>query len=199
MPLRRACVSRCIAVSLNNKESTMTFIRKYSYVVAAFAVCGGAGMASAQAPAPAPTAAPAATAVPQYGDNINHEQARRALSAAVAEARRVNVSMAIAVVDTSGNLVAFEKMDNTQNASVLVAQNKAVSAAMYRRPTKAFQDALVAGGANLRILTLPYMNAVEGGMPLTHGGKIIGAIGASGGSPDQDSTVAAGGAVVMGR
>ena len=175
----------------------MTFNRSFAYVIAAFAVCSGTGLASAQVPPPAGT--PAATAVPQYGDNIGHEQARRAISAAVAEARRINVSMAIAVVDTSGNLVAFEKMDNTQNASVVVAQNKAVSAAMYRRPTKAFQDALVAGGANLRILTLPYMNAVEGGMPLTHGGKIIGAIGASGGSPDQDSTVAAGGAVVMGR
>lgn len=171
----------------------MTLNRNIAYVIAAFAVSGGTGLASAQAPVPSATPAATATAVPQYGDNISHEQARRAIGAAVAEARRINVSMAIAVVDTSGNLVAFEKMDNTQNASVLVAQNKAVSAAMYRRPTKAFQDALVAGGANLRILTLPHMNAVEGGVPLTQGGKIIGAIGASGGSPDQDSTVAAGG------
>ena len=135
----------------------------------------------------------------QYGAPITVDVAKRAAAAAIAEARKNSFTMAIAIVDPNGTLVYFEKMDNTQNASVVVAQNKAVSAAMYRRPTKAFQDALVAGGANLRILTLPYMNAVEGGMPLTHGGKIIGAIGASGGSPDQDSTVAAGGAVVMGR
>lgn len=175
----------------------MTFIRNFAYLIATVAVGGGTGLAAAQAVAPAaPLAAPA---VLQYGDNVSHEQARRAISAAIAEARRINVSMAIAVVDASGSLVAFEKMDNTQNASVLVAQGKAVSAAMYRRPTKAFQDALVAGGANLRILTLPHVNAVEGGIPLTQGGKIIGAIGASGGSPDQDSTVAAGGVAVMAR
>lgn len=176
----------------------MTLIRTFVHVAASIAVCGGTGLAFAQAPAAAPPVASAA-AVPQYGENINLEQARRAISAAVAEARRINTSMAIAVVDTSGNLVAFEKMDNTQNASVLVAQNKAVSAAMYRRPTKAFQDALTAGGANLRILTLPNINAVEGGIPLTQGGKIIGAIGASGGSPDQDSTVAVGGVSAMAR
>lgn len=175
----------------------MITIRNIVSLVAALTVCGGSGQAIAQAPTPA--AAPAAAAVPQYGGNINLEQARRAIGAAIAEARRINVPMAVAVVDTSGNLVAFEKMDNTQNASILVAQNKAVSAAMYRRPTKAFQDALAAGGAGLRILTLPHANAVEGGIPLMQGGLIVGAIGASGGSPDQDSVVATGGVAAMGR
>ena len=175
----------------------MITIRNIVSLVAALTVCGGSGLAIAQAPTPA--AAPAAAAVPQYGGNINLEQARRAIGAAIAEARRINVPMAVAVVDTSGNLVAFEKMDNTQNASILVAQNNAVSAAMYRRPTKAFQDALAAGGAGLRILTLPHANAVEGGIPLMQGGLIVGAIGASGGSPDQDSVVATGGVAAMGR
>jgi uncharacterized protein GlcG (DUF336 family) len=98
--------------------------------------------------------------------------------------------MAVAVVDNAGQLVAFERMDNTQTASVQVSQDKAVSAAMYRRPTKAFQDVLAAGGAGWRVLTLRNANAVEGGVPLVVDGKIIGAIGVSGGSSDQDGVVA---------
>jgi uncharacterized protein GlcG (DUF336 family) len=175
----------------------MVSVRNISTVITAFALGGGTGLATAQAPAPA--VVQAAPAVPQYGESVNLEQARRAIAAAVAEARRISVPMAISVVDTSGNLVAFEKMDNTQTGSILVAQNKAVSAAMYRRPTKVFQDALAAGGANLRILTLPNANAIERGVPLTQGGRIIGAIGVSGGSPDQDSAVAAGGVAGIGR
>ena len=178
----------------NRKELIVISIRNIAFLFAASAVYGGYGLANAQVPAPT-----AATAVPQYGSNISLEQARHAISAAIAEARRINVPMAVAVVDTSGNLVAYEKMDNTQNASILVSQNKAVSAAMYRRPTKAFQDALAAGNVGLRILTLPHVNAVEGGIPLVQGGLIVGAIGASGGSPDQDSVVATGGVAAMGR
>jgi len=81
-------------------------------------------------------------------------------------------------------------MDNTQTASIAVSQDKAASAAMYRRPTKAFQDALAAGGAGLRVLTLRGANAVEGGLPIVVDGKIIGAIGVSGGSAEQDGVVA---------
>ncbi|HEY0418751.1 MAG TPA: heme-binding protein, partial [Acetobacteraceae bacterium] len=87
-----------------------------------------------------PQAQPAAAAVPQYGANVTQEQARRAIAGAIAEARRINVPMAVAVVDTAGTLVAFERMENTQTASISVAQDKAVSAALYRRPTKVFQD-----------------------------------------------------------
>ena len=128
--------------------------------------------------------------VPQYGNNVSHEQARKAIAAAVADAKKQNLPMAIAVVDNAGQLVAFERMDNTQTGSVAVSQDKAVSAAMYRRPTKVFQDALAAGGAGLRILTLRNANAVEGGVPLMADGKIIGAIGVSGGSAEQDGVVA---------
>lgn len=128
--------------------------------------------------------------VPQYGSNIGHEQARKAVAAAVAEARKMNLPMAIAVVDTAGQLVAFERMDNTQIGSVGVSQDKAVSAALYRRPTKVFQDVLAAGGAGLRVLTLRGANAVEGGVPLVVDGKIIGAIGVSGGTAEQDGAVA---------
>ena len=128
--------------------------------------------------------------VPQYGANVNLDQARKAIAAAVADSRRQNLPMAIAVVDTAGQLVAFERMDNTQTASTAIAQDKAVSAAMYRRPTKVFQDVLAAGGVGLRVLSLRGASAVEGGLPLVIDGKIIGAIGVSGGTSEQDGVVA---------
>ena len=128
--------------------------------------------------------------VPQYGPNVSYEQARKALDSAIAEARKQNLPMAVAVVDTAGQLVAFERLDNTQTGSTMAAQDKAVSAAMYRRSTKAFQDALAGGGAGLRVLTLRGANAVEGGLPIVVDGKIIGAIGVSGGSTEQDGLVA---------
>lgn len=175
---------------------TTPIIRTACKLLAAAALLGAAGFAAAQAQAPAP--APAA-AVPQYGANITLDQARRAVAGALAEARRINVPMAVAVVDTAGNLVAYEKMDNTQTGSIEVSQDKAKSAALFRRPTKAFQDALAGGGAGLRILTLRGANAVEGGLPLTVEGRIIGAIGVSGGSAEQDGVVAAGGVAALGR
>jgi len=143
------------------------------------------------------TALAAQAQVPQYGPNVTYDQARKALAGAIADARKQNLPMAIAVVDTAGQLVAFERMDNTQTASTAIAQDKAVSAAMYRRPTKVFQDGLAAGGAGLRLLTLRGAVAVEGGLPLTVDGKIIGAIGVSGGTPDQDGVVAKAGVDAM--
>ncbi|NNU42913.1 GlcG/HbpS family heme-binding protein [Ramlibacter montanisoli] len=148
---------------------------------------------------PAQAQAPAAPAVPQYGANVNYEQARRALAAAIADARRLNIPMAVAVVDTAGLLVAFERMDNTQTGSVAVAQDKAMSAAMFRRPTKVFQDAVAGGGAGLRILTLRGASAVEGGLPLVVDGRIIGGIGVSGGSAEQDGEVARAAVGALGR
>ena len=131
--------------------------------------------------------------VPQYGTSINHETARKVVAGAVAEARKQNLPMAIAVVDNAGQLVAFERMDNTQTASIAVAQEKGVSAATYRRPTKVFQDLVAGGGVGLRVLTLRGAVAVEGGVPLVVDGKIVGAIGVSGGSSEQDGMVAKGG------
>jgi glc operon protein GlcG len=128
--------------------------------------------------------------VPQYGANINLEQAKKTLAGAIAEARKMNIPMAVAIVDNAGQLVAFERMDNTQTGSVLVAQDKASSAAMFRRPTKVFQDVLAAGGAGTRILMLRGANAVEGGVPIVVDGRIIGGIGVSGGSSEQDGVVA---------
>ena len=98
--------------------------------------------------------------------------------------------MAIAIVDTNGFLVYFEKMDNTQNGSVNIAIDKARSAALFKRPTKAFQDVVAGGGDGLRILALQGAVPVDGGLPIIVGGKIIGAVGASGGSSAQDGQVA---------
>jgi glc operon protein GlcG len=132
--------------------------------------------------------------VPQYGPNVTLEQAKKALAAADAEARKNGWPMAIAIVDTAGQLVLYQRHDNTQTASVQVAQDKAVSAAMFRRPTKAFQDTVAKGGDGLRVLGLRGASAVEGGLPLTVDGKIIGGIGVSGMASDQDGTVAKAGA-----
>lgn len=128
--------------------------------------------------------------VPQYGANINLEQAKKAVAVALAESRKMGVPMAIAVVDTAGQLVAFERMDNTQTASVDVAVDKSRAAAMYRRSTKVFQDAVAGGGAGTRILMLRGATGVEGGLPLVVDGKIIGGIGISGGSSEQDGVIA---------
>jgi len=128
--------------------------------------------------------------MPSYGMSINLEQAKKVLAAAEVEARKNGWPMAIAVVDTSGHLVAYEKMDDTQTASVMIAQDKAKSAAIYRRPTKVIQDAVAGGGAGIRFLNLRDASAVEGGLPITVGGKIIGAIGVSGAASNEDGVVA---------
>jgi uncharacterized protein GlcG (DUF336 family) len=133
----------------------------------------------------------------QYGPSILSDAAKKVAAAAIAEAKKNNFTMAIAVVDPNGFLVYFEKMDNTQNGSVNVAVDKARSAALFKRPTKAFQD-IVAGGADgLRILGLEGAVPVEGGIPIIVGGKIIGAVGASGGTSAQDGQVAKAGAEAL--
>ena len=129
----------------------------------------------------------------QYGANLTLEQARKVVAGALAEARRINVPMAIAVVDTSGNLVNFEKMDDTQFGSINVAIDKAVSSALFRRPTRAFQDGVASGGAGLLILQLRGASPVEGGIPITLDGKVVGAIGVSGGTLAQDALCASAG------
>jgi uncharacterized protein GlcG (DUF336 family) len=125
-----------------------------------------------------------------YGQPITLEQAKRVAAAALAEAGRNGWTMAVAIVDTGGHLVCFEKMDDTQLGSVQVSQDKAKSAALFKRPTKAFQDVLAAGGEGLRVLRLTDAVPVDGGLPLVGGGKMIGAIGVSGGTSAQDGQCA---------
>jgi uncharacterized protein GlcG (DUF336 family) len=132
--------------------------------------------------------------IPQYGANVTLDQAKKALTAADAEARKNGWPVAIAIVDTAGNLVLYQRHDNTQTASVQVAQDKAVSAALYRRPTKVFQDMVSKGGDGIRALGLRGASPVEGGVTLVADGKIIGAIGVSGVTSEQDGMIAKAGA-----
>ena len=142
------------------------------------------------------TLAMAQMAIP-YGLPIGVEDAKKAAAPAIAEARKNNWNMAVAIVDTAGNLVYFEKMDGTQGASVNIAQDKARSSALFKRPTKALQDALAAGGEGWRMLGLQGAVPVEGGVPLVIQGKMVGAIGVSGGTSAQDAQCAAAGAAVL--
>jgi uncharacterized protein GlcG (DUF336 family) len=129
-----------------------------------------------------------------YGLPISLENARKAAAPALAEAAKNNWNVAVAIVDPAGNLVYYEKMDNTQLGSANVAIDKARSAALFKRPTKAFQDALAAGGDAVRILRLQGVVPVEGGIPLVMDGKIVGAIGVSGATSAQDAQCAKAGA-----
>ena len=129
-----------------------------------------------------------------YGAPITGENAKKVAAAALAEARKNNWNMAAAVVDPSGDLVYFEKLDGTQAASVTIAIDKARSAARFKRPTRALQDVLAAGGVGLRLLALEGAVPVDGGVPLLMDGKILGAVGLSGGTSDQDGQAAKAGA-----
>ena len=143
------------------------------------------GAALAAAPVLAQTAAPPPP--PAYGEQINIEQAKKAAAAAMDEAKKINTFMAIAVVSPSGDLVYFEKMDNTQYASVNIAIHKAKAAATFRRPTSSFEERVGQGGVGLTLLTLDGIIASPGGNPIIVGGKLIGAIGLSGGTGAQDN------------
>jgi glc operon protein GlcG len=127
---------------------------------------------------------------PAYGAPISLDAARRCIAAAEAESRKNNWTMAIAVLDGGGHNVASIRMDGTQFGSANVAHQKAFSAIAYRRPTKAFEDVLAKGGDGLRILRLDGAIPVEGGVPIVMDGRMVGAIGASGGTAQQDGVVA---------
>ena len=129
-----------------------------------------------------------------YGLSISVDDARKAAAPALAEAAKNNWKVAVAIVDPGGNLVYYEKMDNTQLGSANISVDKARSAALFKRPTKAFQDALAAGGDGLRVLRLQGATPVEGGFALVSDGKIVGAIGVSGATSAQDSQCAKAGA-----
>ena len=132
-----------------------------------------------------------------YGAPVTAAQAQQAASTALTEARRHGWTMAVAIVDPSGTLVRFEKIDDTQTGSVQVAIDKATCAAQFKRPTKAFQDLLAEGGAGLRIVTFQGVIAVEGGVPLVVNDRIIGAIGVSGGTSEQDGQCALAGTAAL--
>jgi uncharacterized protein GlcG (DUF336 family) len=132
-----------------------------------------------------------------YGPPVTVDVAKKAAAGAIAEARKNGWLMAVAVVDPAGTLVYFEKMDHVQNASPVIAIEKATSAAIYKRSTKVFLDTLAAGGQGWRTLALTGAVPVEGGLPLVVEGKIVGAIGLSGGAGDQDNRCAEAGVAAL--
>ncbi len=129
-----------------------------------------------------------------YGPPITLEQARKVLAAAEAESRKNSLNMGIAILDAGGHLVLFQRMDGAQFVSENVAREKAWSAVAYKRQTKAFEERLAKGGAELRILQLHGVVAAEGGELIVVDGKIVGAIGVSGSSAENDGIVARAGA-----
>jgi glc operon protein GlcG len=132
-----------------------------------------------------------------YGPSISLDSAKAAAAPAIAEARKNKWNMAVAIVDPSGALVYFEKMDGTQLGSVTFALEKARSSALFKRPTKTFQEGVAAGGDGLRILGLTGAVPVEGGVPLLMNGQIVGAIGVSGATAQQDGQCAQAGAAAL--
>ena len=152
------------------------------------------GPALSQQPAPAAPPAAPAPAPMAYGAPINFENAKKAMAAAEAEAQRNNWPVAISLVDSGGNLVMFSKIDNTQHGSIRIAHGKARTALDLRRPTKALEDAVAGGGAALRLLAVPDLYPLEGGVLIVQDGKIAGAIGVSGVTSAQDAQVARAGA-----
>jgi glc operon protein GlcG len=119
------------------------------------------------------------------------------MAAAEAEAERRDWPMVIAIVDSTGHLVMLHKMDQAQLGSVAIAQAKAETAVNFRRPTKAFQDAIAEGGAGLRMLSMSGVSALEGGLLLMIGGQVVGAIGVSGMQSAQDAEVARAGIAAL--
>jgi uncharacterized protein GlcG (DUF336 family) len=135
---------------------------------------------------------------PAYGEPINLETAKKVTAAAVAEMKKRNWhGMCIAVVGPSGDLVYFEKDDTCQYASINISQHKARTAARYRRPTVVFERLLGKGAFFSYLPTLDDVIASRGGNPLIVGGKVIGAIGASGGSGSQDDVISQAGVAAL--
>jgi uncharacterized protein GlcG (DUF336 family) len=160
----------------------------------------GALVALALAAGPATAQQPAGTAQtppPPYGPPITLDQAKRVMAAAELEAAKNSWQVAIAILDSGGNMVMFHKFDNTQLASIGASEGKANTALRFKRPSKALDDAIAAGGAGLRLLAVKDITPLEGGLPVMLDGKIIGAIGVSGALSSQDAQVARAGVAAV--
>jgi uncharacterized protein GlcG (DUF336 family) len=152
------------------------------FIVAAALLVGVAVPAAAQQPPPPPTT--------PYGPPIGLEAAKKAMAAAEAEAVKNNWPMAIVILDSTGHIVMLHRLDNTQYGSIRVAQDKAQTALDFRRPSKIFEDLVAQGGIGMRTLGLRGATPLEGGVPIIADGKIIGAVGVSGATAQQDGQVA---------
>jgi uncharacterized protein GlcG (DUF336 family) len=132
---------------------------------------------------------------PSYGPDVNVATAKKIAAGTIAECQKNGWNVSVAVVDTHGTLVYLERMDDTQIAGVEISIRKAAAAATYRRPTRAFEDAIVKG--RVATVTFPGIVASPGGVPIFSGGKIAGAVGVSGVLGDQDEQCAKAGIAAM--
>ena len=144
----------------------------------------GVTTASAQQQPATPPPPPA-----PYGMPITNDQAKKVMMGAEAEAKKNNWPVAIVILDSGGQMVMMQRLDNTQWGSTDIAKEKARTAVALRRPTKALQDAIAQGGVNLRFLSTGF-SVLEGGIPIIADGKIIGSIGVSGVTSQQDAQTA---------
>jgi uncharacterized protein GlcG (DUF336 family) len=188
----------------------MRSIVSLTLAACAIAVMSSPILAQTPAPTPAPAAAPATPPAPPsaggtpdampfdipYGQSIGLEHAKQVMAAAEAEAKKRNWKMNIAVVDTNGELVQFERMEGAQIASGSISVGKARTAARFRRESRLFYNAFETGHGYVSTLD-PTLVASPGGFPLVEGGKLIGAVGCSGGTGDQDAAVCKAGAEVV--
>ena len=133
----------------------------------------------------------------EYGLPISLVDAKKVIEAAEAEASSNDWAMVIAVVDSTGHLVALHRMDQSQFGSIAIAQAKAQTAVNFKRPTVVFEEAVAQGGLGLRLLSTPDLCPLEGGIPLLRDGKVIGAIGVSGERSSQDGQVAMAGVRII--
>ena len=137
----------------------------------------------------------ASAQAPSYGPSITLDSAKKVAAAAAAEAKKNNWNMAIAIVDTGGYLVYYERLDDTQSGSVQIALDKAKTAAMFRRPSRVFEEGVAKG--RVALLGLTGAIPITGGVPIMSGGKVVGGIGVSGATGDQDEQCAKAGAAAM--
>jgi glc operon protein GlcG len=158
------------------------------FLVALCALASGVLVASsavAQQPPPPPA----------YGPPITLEMAKKAMAAAEAEAAKNNWAMVITILDSGGHMILSQRMDNAPIGSIAISRGKALAAVEFKRPSKALEDAIAAGGAGLRLLTIRNSGVfIEGGVLIVVDGKIVGSIGASGATAPQDAQVAQAGA-----
>ena len=168
-----------------------------SLVLFAALVLGAAPLRAQQSPAanPLDTVPEKMPADIPYGTPITLDRAEAAIAAAVVEAKKRDWKLNVAVVDSGGNLVAFQRMDGAQLASIQISEHKARAAATYRRETKAFETGIQSGATYL--ITLDDLIASRGGIPLIEAGKLVGAIGCSGGTGSQDELVCKAGAATV--
>ena len=134
---------------------------------------------------------------PSYGPSVTTAAAKKIAAGVIAECLSNKWNVAVAVVDTHGLLLYFERMEDTQTVSSAIAIDKAKAAATYRRPTRAFVDAIAKGGAAMGFITLPGVVGSPGGVPIMSGGKVTGAVGVSGVTGDQDEQCAKAGVAAM--